>query len=156
MKAFSLLIAISWLSFASDPVLPDKKLTPGAILTSNATITCVSGYAGKTRNVPDSVKRKVFIAYFGVFPSNRKDYEVDHLISLELGGSNDIKNLWPQSYVTSPLNAHIKDRLEDWMAESVKSTLKTKGPSEASALLSKYQKEIATNWVAAYKKYIGK
>jgi hypothetical protein len=37
---------------------------------------------------------------------------VDHLIPLELGGSNDIANLWPQSYVTV-WNAHMKDRLEN-------------------------------------------
>ena len=40
------------------------------------------------------------------------DYEIDHLIPLELGGSNLIKNLWPESHRTSPWNAQVKVRLE--------------------------------------------
>ena len=34
--------------------------------------------------------------------------EYDHLISLELGGSNDATNLWPEPIA----EAHIKDRLD--------------------------------------------
>jgi hypothetical protein len=38
--------------------------------------------------------------------------EMDHLIPLSLGGSNRQKNLWPQSEITEPWNAHVKDKLE--------------------------------------------
>ena len=40
-------------------------------------------------------------------------FEVDHLISLELGGADVAENLWPQSYDTEPWNAHTMDKLED-------------------------------------------
>ena len=43
----------------------------------------------------------------------KKVFEIDHLISLELGGSNNIKNLWPQSYTTVTYNARTKDDLEN-------------------------------------------
>ena len=29
-------------------------------------------------------------------------YEVDHLISLELGGSNEVANLWPEAATPKP------------------------------------------------------
>jgi hypothetical protein len=45
------------------------------------------------------------------------EYEIDHLVSLELGGSSSIRNLWPQSYVTEPQNAHVKDKLENVLHE---------------------------------------
>ena len=64
---------------------------------------------------------------------------------LSIGGSNSIKNLWAESYRTL-WNARVKDRLEDRLHALVisgKLDLKTA------------QREIATDWIAAYKKYIG-
>ena len=57
---------------------------------------CVPGYSKKVRNVPESVKKQAYAEY-GITLHQPKEYEVDHLISLELGGSNSLKNLWPQS-----------------------------------------------------------
>ena|SRR5271165_70349 len=36
-----------------------------------------------------------------------------------MGGSNSIKNLWPESHRTSPWNAQVKDRLEAKLRELV-------------------------------------
>jgi hypothetical protein len=102
------------------------------------------GYAKKVRNVPEEVRRQVCREY-GITSHGRGDYEVDHLISLELGGSNSIKNLWLESYRTSPWNARIKDRLEDKLHSLVcsgKLDLKTA------------QQTIASNWIEAYEKYV--
>jgi hypothetical protein len=126
------------------PQVPDAKLTPGAILnTANKETVCVVGYTKTVRDVPVSVKRKVF-ANYGIDPTSSK-FEIDHLISLELGGSNDIKNLWPQSYLTTPYNAHMKDRLENLLHRMVCS---------GQISLSQAQSEISTNWIGAYNKYI--
>jgi hypothetical protein len=38
--------------------------------------------------------------------------EIDHLIPLELGGSNDVKNLWPQPQDPRP-GSFEKDSLEN-------------------------------------------
>ena len=133
MKTTLICLILLWsLSLqASDPIRPDPAKTPGDVFT-NVTIEQITqkGYAnvlhGGVRHVPEKVRRTVFIAYFGFVPEtghggstggrHSGDYEVDHLISLELGGSNDGKNLWPQSYLTCPWNSRVKDRLEDWMA----------------------------------------
>lgn len=143
---------------ANPPIRPDPTLTPG-LTREGDMIEALQNQSVKSegiRNVPESMKKAVFIAYFGTVPANPGDYEIDHLVSLELGGANDTKNLWPQSYKTQPWNSHVKDRLEDWMAASVRHTLKTQGHDAAASLLTQYQREISTDWIAAYSKYLGK
>src|SRR5947209_1740062 len=80
-----------------DPILPDSTKTPGVALEGvTKADVCTCGYTARVRNVPASIKSQVFSEY-GITPKPG-GYEVDHLISLELGGSNDIKNLWPETY----------------------------------------------------------
>jgi hypothetical protein len=150
------LIALAQHALGGDPIRPDAALTPGVRITVPIEKLVVPGYAnrigGGVRNVPESEKKAVFSEYH-IVPSG--NYEIDHLISLELGGANDIKNLWPQSYLTRPWNAHVKDKLEDWMAASVRHTFKDKGAAAATTLLNQYQAEIAHDWIAAYSKYLG-
>jgi hypothetical protein len=128
----------------NEPIVQNMTLTPG-VVDQNATteLICLAGYSGSVRNVSKSTKRKVFLEY-GIDPKSDK-FEIDHLISLELGGSNDIKNLWPQSYTTKPWNAHVKDKLENHLHRMV---------CDGIITLETAQKEIATDWIGAYKKYI--
>src|SRR5690348_4292394 len=75
--------------------LPDSACTPGAILSSGTKdAICKPGYASSVRDVPDSEKNQDYAEY-GITSHATGQYEVDHLVSLELGGSNDIANLWP-------------------------------------------------------------
>ena len=104
----------------------------------------VKGYSAKVRNVPVSVKREVYASY-GIEHWNKGEYEIDHLISLSLGGSNSKKNLWPQSYRTEPWNAHTKDQLEYRLLSLVRS---------GKVDLHTAQQEMARDWIAAYKKYV--
>ena len=85
--------------------LPDSTCSPGAVLTTDTKIICKSGYTKTVRNVTEATKKKVFKEY-GIPYSQRSNYEVDHIISLELGGSNDISNLYPESYTIKD-NARI-------------------------------------------------
>jgi hypothetical protein len=70
-------------------------------------------------------------------------YEIDHLIPLELGGSNDAKNLWPQSY-RQAWGAHIKDELENKLHKMV---------CAHQITLPEAQAAIRKNWVSAYDTY---
>ena len=129
---------------ANAPIRPSSQMTPGAVLEVTPQDFCTPGYSKKVRNVPSSVKRKVYESY-GITRRSKGEYEVDHLISLQLGGSNSIKNLWPQSYKTHPWNAGVKDKLENELHRRICS----EGMDAATA-----QHEISTDWIAAYKKYM--
>jgi len=125
--------------------LPNPKLTPGSIFTqATRQDICVPGYTRRVRHVPPDVKRSVYRSY-GIRHHQPGEYEVDHLISLELGGDNQPTNLWPEPY-QGPWNAHIKDDLEDELHRRV---------CAGTVPLQVAQREISSNWVAAYRKYVG-
>ena len=120
--------------------LADSACTPGAIFP-NATkdIICQSGYSRSVRNVPTSEKNQVYAEY-GITHHSAGQYEVDHLVSLELGGSNDIANLWPEAASPKP-GFHEKDQVENYLHNQVCS---------GAMPLKEAQIEIATNWLAVY------
>ena len=119
--------------------LPDRACSPGAILTTDTSIICVPGYSATVRDVPTSEKQQVFAEY-GIDWSLHSGYEVDHVVSLELGGSNDISNLFPESY-SIQYGARIKDKLEDDLHEQV---------CTHRLSLPVAQDEIATDWLKYY------
>lgn len=124
----------------SQNALPDPECTPGAILP-DATVDkiCVPGYSSQTRNVPDSEKNQVYAEY-GIASHTPGQYEVDHLISLELGGSNDIANLWPEPADPRP-GFHEKDKVENYLHDQVCSNAIT---------LQQAQYEISHDWMSVY------
>jgi hypothetical protein len=123
--------------------MPNRKLTPGVALPVTAAQVCTTGYAGRVRNVPASEKEAVYARY--AVEHVPYQHEVDHLISLEIGGSNDIRNLWPEPYA-GRWGARTKDVLENKLHDLV--------CSHRLSLRSAQQQE-ASNWVAAYKRYVG-
>jgi hypothetical protein len=122
--------------------LPDPKCTPGDVFTDvTAKEICVSGYSGNARNVSDSLKENVYKQY-GITHRDIGEYQVDHLISLELGGSNDISNLWPQA--ATPLPGYREKITNDnFLHEQVCSGKMT---------LITAQQINATDWVSYYNK----
>ena len=124
--------------------LPDPSCTPGAtnpdVKQSTIDITiCVGGYASSIRppvSYTEPLKLKLMEAYgYTDSPSN---YELDHLIPLEIGGSPlDVRNLWPESHYTTP-NSYDKDGFENYLHDQVCSGKMDLGTA---------QNEIATNWI---------
>jgi hypothetical protein len=143
MKSVLISLVFSGIVLAQSGDLPDMILTPGVILPVGKESICMKGYSASVRNVPVSVKKQIFKLY-NIPWSHHSDYEVDHLISLELGGSNDIKNLWPQSYKTQ-WNARVKDRLENRLRRLI---------CTGHITLAEAQYVISHNWIDAYQKYI--
>lgn len=120
--------------------LPDPFCTPGETFTAiTPAQLCVAGYAHSVRNVPYAEKLAVYHAY-GITHHAPGQYEVDHLISLELGGDNAQANLWPELALPVP-GFHEKDLVENWLHAQVCSGLMP---------LDDAQRLIATNWLTAY------
>ncbi len=120
--------------------LADNTCTPGAIIPgATKEQICQPGYSSSVRNVPSSEKDTVYKEY-GIASHATGQYEVDHLISLELGGSNEIANLWPEPAEPTP-GFHEKDRVENYLHKQV---------CLGNIALETAQQEVATNWLAVY------
>ncbi len=98
--------------------LPDAGCTPGAIFPETTReMICKSGYARSVRNVSSKTKEEAY-AMYSIMEHPPGAYEVDHFISLELGGSNDIANLWPEQ-ATASMNSHEKDKVENFLHQEL-------------------------------------
>ena len=117
--------------------LPDHACTPGEVFEGvMAEKICASRYARSVRDVPVAEKDQVYAEY-GIVSRQPGQYEVDHLISLELGGSNGIANLWPETTEPRP-GYHEKDRFENYLHDKV---------CHGAISLSEAQRRIAEDWL---------
>jgi len=124
--------------------LPDPRCTPGSIdpavtqANIHATI-CRSGYTKKVRPSASETDRFKFdVAYPAYGDPEADKTELDHLVSLELGGSNDATNLWPES----PPTPNPKDKVEDALHAAV---------CDGRVTLAAAQNAIASDWLTAEK-----
>jgi hypothetical protein len=122
--------------------VPNARLTPGATVLERREDVCAAAEP-KNRMVSVSLRKQVLNEY-GVGNAEPQAYEVDYLITPALGGADDIRNLWPQSYAADGWNAHVKDALEDRLHDMV---------CDGQLDLTTAQREISSDWIAAYKKY---
>ena len=138
-----------------DLTLPDNELTPGVARRElTREIICRTQWGKDERHVTDAMKKSVFQAYGlsgnddspCVPDKNGRRCEVDHLISRELGGADDVRNLWPEPYGTQPWNAARKDRVENRLHKEV---------CAGNISLEEARKEIVKDWRIPYKRYFG-
>lgn len=92
--------------------VPDPLLTPGALCTATSV-----GFDGVRagaphcrRRVTATIRRTVFARY-GIPWKQRGLYELDHFIPLCLGGSNEVANLFPQSWEAAKRKDVLEARL---------------------------------------------
>jgi hypothetical protein len=127
-----------------DPVaIPKPNLTPGAVRPVTTDEVCKVQPDEDASVIPAPVQQAVFQEY-GIPNARPSDYEVDYLITPELGGANDIRNLWPEPHSSTAWNSYVKDDLEDRLHQLV---------CDGKVALPVAQHDIATNWISAYKKY---
>lgn len=139
-----------------DVLLPNPALSPGAVRTTAVQEVC--GVSTKElRETTESMKRRAYAKY-GVTPHEgvcmdvtrrtrrgtevTESCEVDHIISLELGGADTEENLFPQPYdPPNGIGAHSKDWVENYLHRQV---------CDHGYSLPQAQKEISTDWYKIY------
>jgi hypothetical protein len=127
--------------------LPDPSCQPGALnpdvtqSTIGSTI-CVSGWTATVRpssSYTTALKKKQIVEY-GYTDTSTSDYEEDHFVPLELGGSPKSElNLWPEpEYGTT--TAGNKDTVENKLKKAV---------CAGTVTLADAQDAIITDWTTA-------
>jgi Protein of unknown function (DUF3761) len=126
---------------------PDPRCSPGAYYTGLTTaVICASTFhTSSVRNVPQSEKYAVEREYGMQARLYGRTIEIDHIVSLELGGSNDIANLFPE-LGSGSADYHVKDRLENRLHDLV---------CAGRLGLRAAQTQIAANWTALYSRVFG-
>lgn len=129
------------------PIRPDPAISPGEVMPGCTIVqACTSGYSKTVRHTSGKLKARVYEAY-GITKEQRSPgsrFEIDHIVPLSLCGADTFANLFPQSYETQPWNARRKDDLE-WRLRKL--VCAGKVPLETA------QREMATDWIAAFEKY---
>ena len=127
-----------------DYIYPTVKgvLNPQVTQQTILSTICVPGWTSTIRP-PVSYTNKLKSQQI---QGNPKDYEEDHFVSLEIGGSpTDPANLWPESYTTQvggqTVGARQKDVVETYLHGLVCSNQMT---------LANAQAIILKDWYAAY------
>jgi hypothetical protein len=151
--AFALVVSVPAFAQAVLPTLPNPLLTPGVARTDlTLHAICTKKWGKDARAVTAAMKREVFAAYglsgngdpACIPDAAGRHCEIDHLISRELGGADDVMNLWPQPYGSTPWNAVRKDCLENRLHKEV---------CAGNITLEQAQEAIASDWAAAYLRY---
>lgn len=124
--------------------LPDPACTSGAIDPAiTAALLCSGHYSTRTYRPPESQTQafKYDEAYpaYGIPASTRT--ELDHLVSLELGGANDAANLWPEIPPTPNPKDTVENALHAWVCAV--------SGAASQDRLRKAQLAIAGNWTTA-------
>jgi hypothetical protein len=129
-------------SYRDHGQLPDPRCTPGSIdpavtRADLGSTICKRGWTRTVRPPETQTERfKYDVAYpaYGTPTSERT--ELDHLVPLELGGSNDATNLWPE-YPPAP---NPKDAVERALNAAV---------CDGRVSLTAAQDAIASDWLTA-------
>lgn len=131
-------------SYRDKGQLPDPRCTPGSIdpiVTQSDIRSTICKKNWTTTVRPPEAQTETF-KYDHAYPAygtpQSEKTELDHLVPLELGGSNDATNLWPE-YPPSP---NPKDKVEDALNAAV---------CEGRVSLAAAQNAIAANWMTAEK-----
>jgi hypothetical protein len=129
--------------------IPDPQCTPGGI-NSSITLSVMQDPGWRTRCIRDceesQARKHVAYGWYQIpnpqhNSGSNQICELDHLVPLELGGADGMGNIWPQcgpdGTTLKNRNFKLKDRVENYLADEVKSG---RMPLDAA------QRGIASDW----------
>jgi hypothetical protein len=121
--------------------LPNSYHTPGSTTNANSKQICAADYEGSVKPVA-SWQRTTALERYGIRPESFTG-ELDHLVPVALGGSNDPDNLWPmhgKDELTPEAKARLAMRLKQMVCDGKMS-------------LKDAQSAFKKDWTKAYKQY---
>ena len=118
-----------------EALVPNTKLTPGRVAASD------KDRQGVTIAMEQKVFRRCHLPW-----ERRREFKIDHLIPLELGGADTIDNLWPQKIRAKPYGAARKELLTEVLLQKIRAGKMT---------LAQAQEEIRRDWIDAFVDHIG-
>ena len=138
MKLF--LASLLGLFFAAHPnpqesLVPESKLTPGRVAAS------AKDRQGVTVEMEQQVLQRYRIPW-----QRRREFKIDHLIPLELGGADTVDNLWPQRLRAKPYGPDRKELLAEVLLTKI---------ARKQMTLAQAQEEIRRDWIDAFIDHVG-
>ena len=125
-------------------LLPDHTCSPGAIYTdATAQIVCAPLYASRALDVSKSTMAAVYGQYGIPRRQRGRLYRIDHVVPLEVGGSNDPANLFPQPRAQLRAKNALERRLHQLVCDGQRKLRPT-------------QRAMARDWVALYRQVFGR
>lgn len=138
------LMAMGILIVCWRPAMPDPDITPGHVVSSDPQAVC-----GRAERAQVSEERRAAVrALYGLSAAQAARRQISHLIPVSWGGSDDVRNLWPQPAA----EAAARDRL----ARIGPALFCARGGQAPTYALIDMQHEIAQDWRRAYGRYVGR
>lgn len=127
--------------------VPNPHLTPGEVRATDLDTILATEREAEAGRPGVATKDLVWKEYGYVGRHDGAHWEFDHLVPIECGGSNDVRNLWPEPR-TGPYNAYDKDRLEDYCGDAIRNGSMTVAAAQAVFLEP-------SDWRVEYRKVYG-
>jgi hypothetical protein len=123
--------------------MPNTKLTPGAVATTDTTKVCLLPDHLATTAISPTVQQQVFTAYRIKNPVVQAKYDIDYLVPIGLGGAPTTANMWPAALKGTGF--FEKDQLDHVMRDMV---------CHRQLSLRTAQRDLEHNWYVAWLKYV--
>jgi hypothetical protein len=123
--------------------MPNPRLTPGAVATTNTTQVCVLPDHQPPVEIPPATQLQIFTEYRITNPAVQTKYDIDYLVPIGLGGSTSTRNMWPAALKGTGFFEKIQ--LDHVMRDMV---------CRREISLRRAQHDLEQNWYAAWLKYV--
>ena len=123
--------------------LPNPKLTPGAVTTTNADDVCAIQPHSTVPALAAGVQTAVYDEYGYTTPIELNRYNLDWLVPYSLGGAGVEANIWPAAITGTGFYEKIDT--DDALRQLV---------CRRELTLAQAQKALETNWYSAWLRYV--